>query len=262
MRVAVYSVTLNNEKQIRRWRESTRAADYWGIFDLGSSDRTTDIALELGCGVCSISQANANYSSLFKKGLRFDEAWNTAFSSVSIEYDYCIALKMNETISQGWREEIEKAHLEHTNRIEYEHVDVNKKIRIDDKIHSINYFSWKRPIDSKLCCLTTEVRKKCNILISEKEKWDIDIDRLPLLELSFNENSNSPDVCLSYAKELFLKERTEDSLFYFKKYIDFKDQDPEERADAMRFISELEPEFKDAWLLRSQAELLMLKATK
>ena len=98
MKIAVYTVALNEEQFVKRWYESAKDADYLLIADTGSTDKTKEIASELGIEVHSISVAP----------WRFDDARNSALSLIPSDIDYCISLDMDEVLSEGWREELEK----------------------------------------------------------------------------------------------------------------------------------------------------------
>ena len=68
MKVAVYTIALNEAKHIKRWYESSKDADYHLIADTGSTDDTVAIAKELGIATYQISV----------KPWRFDDARNAA----------------------------------------------------------------------------------------------------------------------------------------------------------------------------------------
>ncbi len=70
MKIAVYTIALNEEKFVERWYNSVKDADYLLIADTGSTDRTVEIAKSLGINVYNISI----------KPWRFDVARNTARS--------------------------------------------------------------------------------------------------------------------------------------------------------------------------------------
>ena len=48
MKIAVYTIALNEEKFVERWYESAKDADYLMIADTGSTDKTKRIAKKLG----------------------------------------------------------------------------------------------------------------------------------------------------------------------------------------------------------------------
>ena len=48
MKVAVYTIALNEEKHVQRWYDSAKDADYLLIADTGSTDKTVELAKSLG----------------------------------------------------------------------------------------------------------------------------------------------------------------------------------------------------------------------
>ena len=99
MKVAVYSIALNEEQFVERWYQSAKEADYLLIADTGSSDRTVKLAKSLGINVVEISI----------KPWRFDDARNAALAALPIDIDMCISLDMDEVIVPNWRELLEPA---------------------------------------------------------------------------------------------------------------------------------------------------------
>jgi glycosyltransferase involved in cell wall biosynthesis len=77
MRVAVYTIALNEEKFLDSWFESAKEADYLLIADTGSSDGTIEKARSLGINVIEITV----------KPWRFDVARNTALSFIPSDID-------------------------------------------------------------------------------------------------------------------------------------------------------------------------------
>jgi glycosyltransferase involved in cell wall biosynthesis len=98
MKIAVYTIALNEEKHVKRWYESAKDADYLLIADTGSTDKTVEIAESLGINVIKI----------YIKPWRFDDSRNAALAALPDDIDYCVSMDMDETLSEGWREKLEK----------------------------------------------------------------------------------------------------------------------------------------------------------
>ena len=131
MKIAVYTIALNEEKFVERWYNSVKDADYLLIADTGSTDRTVEIAKSLGINVYNISI----------KPWRFDTARNTALSLLPDDIDLCVSLDMDETISEGWREILEKTT---GNQITYVFDNFHKQhSMVNNKIHSRHGYVWK-----------------------------------------------------------------------------------------------------------------------
>jgi glycosyltransferase involved in cell wall biosynthesis len=100
MKVAVYSIAMNEGKHVQRWAESAADADYLVIADTGSSDDTVKQA----------RNHRVETHHIWVHPWRFDDARNASLALVPKDADYCIALDLDEVLMPGWRAELEKAH--------------------------------------------------------------------------------------------------------------------------------------------------------
>ena len=117
MKIAVYTIALNEESNVEQWYESAKDADYLLIADTGSTDSTVRIAKKLGIKVANISI----------KPWRFDDARNAALALLPDDIDMCISLDMDEVLAPGWRKALEE---------------------LDDDVTQVNYkytWSWRDP---------------------------------------------------------------------------------------------------------------------
>jgi glycosyltransferase involved in cell wall biosynthesis len=117
MKIAVYTIAKNEQKNIQQWYDSAKDADYLFIADTGSTDKTVSTARKLGIKVAKISISP----------WRFDDARNAALALLPDDIDLCISLDMDEVLAPGWREALEK---------------------LDDDVTQVNYkytWSWRDP---------------------------------------------------------------------------------------------------------------------
>jgi glycosyltransferase involved in cell wall biosynthesis len=142
MKIAVYTIALNEEKHVKRWYESAKDADLLLIADTGSTDKTRFVAKALGIEVQQISV----------DPWRFDIARNASLALVPSDFDMCIQLDMDETLSEGWREKVEAAFTAGNLWPTYKQVtsrnpDGSIRSAFDYfKIHPRKGFIWKYPI--------------------------------------------------------------------------------------------------------------------
>jgi glycosyltransferase involved in cell wall biosynthesis len=101
MKVAVYAIALNEEQFVKRWYHSAKEADLLLIADTGSTDKTVELAKSFGIETHVISV----------QPWRFDDARNASLALIPGDYDYCIALDLDEVLVPGWREHLEKAYV-------------------------------------------------------------------------------------------------------------------------------------------------------
>jgi glycosyltransferase involved in cell wall biosynthesis len=254
MKVAVYTIALNEEQFIEQWYESAKEADYLLIADTGSTDNTVALAKSLGINVVEISI----------KPWRFDDARNASLASIPNDIDYCIALDMDEVLIEGWRKHLEAVPTQ-TTRPRYKYTwnwnaDGTPGLQYGgDKIHSRHGYRWKHPVHETM--ITDR--------IVQVEHWtDLEIHHhadntkprsqyLPLLAQSVVEDPSDDRNAFYYARELFFYGQYQKSVEEFKRHLTLpKAVWKPERAASMRYIAKMDDEFETSewWLKQAIAE--------
>lgn len=253
MKVAVYTIALNEEQFVKPWYESAKEADYLLIADTGSTDGTVAIAKSLGINVVEISI----------KPWRFDDARNASLASIPNDIDYCIALDMDEVLVKGWRSHLETIPTQ-TTRPRYKYTwnwleDGSPGLQYGgDKIHSRHGYRWKHPVHE---VLTTD-------RIAQVESWiGLEIHHhadnskprsqyLPLLEQSVAEDPWDDRNAFYYARELFFYGQYEKAIEEFKRHLSLpKAVWKPERAASMRYIAKMSEKWDQrTWLLKAMEE--------
>ena len=163
MKIAVYTIALNEEKNVEQWYESAKDADYLLIADTGSTDKTVRLAKKLGINVIKISI----------KPWRFDDARNAALAALPDNIDMCVSLDMDEVLAPGWRKALEE---------------------LDDDVTQVNYkytWSWRDP-QSRTQPQTVYVTNKVHA--RHGYRWKYLVHELPLPDrnekhkIAFSEN--------------------------------------------------------------------------
>lgn len=207
MKIAVYTIALNEETFVQRWIESARDADFILIADTGSTDRTVEIAENLGASVVPISITP----------WRFDDARNAALEALPTDIDLCIALDMDEVLQPGWRAALETVP-DGTTRPRYKYVwswndDGSEGLVYGaDKIHTRHSYRWKHPVHEVL--QPTE--------ITEQQHWvdGLEIHHypdksksraqyLPLLEMAVAEDPDDARNQFYLGREYFYQHNTQ-----------------------------------------------------
>jgi glycosyltransferase involved in cell wall biosynthesis len=254
MKIAVYTIALNEEQFVQRWYDSCKEADYLLIADTGSVDKTVAKAKKLGINVHVISV----------RPWRFDDARNAALALLPDDIDYCISLDMDEMLAPGWREEMEKAPAWAT-RIRYDYTwnfNPNGTPGLTfggDKIHARHGYRWVHPVHE---CLYAD-------RLEEKEYWsklglwhkaDDTKSRgqyLPLLKLSVEEDPYNDRNAYYYARELFFHGQLEEAKVQFERHLSLpKATWRAERASSMRYIAKcsIDEEEKLKWWKKAMQE--------
>lgn len=254
MKVAVYTIALNEEKFVDSWYESAKDADYLLIADTGSTDKTIKKAKKLGINVIEISI----------KPWRFDDARNASLAAIPKDIDYCIALDMDEVLLPGWKKELEKAFNKGVTRPRYQYTwnwkeDGSPGLQYGgDKIHSRSGYRWKHPVHEVL-----------NVYggIQETQDWvGLEIHHhadntkprsqyLPLLKIAVEEDPYDDRNAFYYARELYFYNQYEEAKKEFQRHLSLPRAIwPPERAASMRYLAKVDRENTESWLLKAIKE--------
>lgn len=146
LKIAVYTIALNEEKFVERWYNSAKDADLLLIADTGSTDKTVQLARELGIQVEEIKV----------EPWRFDVARNMNLAMIPEDFDICIQLDMDEILPEGWRPKVEEAFLAGNVWPQYKHVwkrhpdGTPHTYQLYFKIHPRHGLHWIFPIHEML----------------------------------------------------------------------------------------------------------------
>jgi tetratricopeptide (TPR) repeat protein len=241
MKIAVYTIALNEEQFVQSWFDSAKEADYLLIADTGSTDKTVKKAKALGINVINV----------VVKPWRFDMARNASLAAIPADIDYCIALDMDEVLLPGWREELEKALSQGATRPRYQYTwsweDEEKGIPGlqygGDKIHARNGYRWKHPVHEVLTSYGD---------LQETQVWvDLEIHHhpdnsksrsqyMPLLAQAVAEDLSDDRNAFYYARELYFYGMYEDAIKEFNRHLQLpRAVWPPERAASMRYLGKI-----------------------
>ena len=250
MKIAVYTIALNEEKFVERWYESAKDADYLLIADTGSTDATRETAEKLGIHVHSIKVAP----------WRFDIARNASLVLLPSDIDYCIALDMDEVLVPGWREELKKAHEKNLTRPRYKYTwnwnaDGSPGLTYGgDKIHTRQGYRWKHPVHEVLVTdRITQVEGWVGLEIhhhadNSKSRGQY----LPLLKIAVEEDLTDDRNAFYYGRELFFHKEKEKAAEEFKRHLSLPRATwKPERAASMRYIAKCLPDEAEYWLKKA-----------
>lgn len=253
MKIAVYTIALNEEHFVEPWFESAKEADYLLIADTGSTDGTVEKAKSLGIVCHTISV----------KPWRFDDARNASLSLLPTDIDYCIALDMDEVLISGWREHLENVPTQ-TTRPRYKYTwnwleDGSPGLQYGgDKIHKRHGYRWKHPVHEVLVADR----------INQVEHWvDLEIHHhadstkprsqyLPLLSQSVKEDPWDDRNAFYYARELYFYGQFEQAIEEFKRHLSLpRAVWKPERAASMRYLAKMHVgDAREEWLMKAHKE--------
>lgn len=214
MKIAVYAISKNEEKFVKRFIDSAADADLVLIADTGSTDNTAGLARELGATVYDIAVTP----------WRFDIARDTALTLIPKDFDVCISLDLDEVLEPGWRQEIERVWTAETTRLRYK-FDWGCGISfMYEKIHARHGYHWHHPVheypvpDLRI----KEVYAQTDMLLVSHHP-DPSKSRgqyLDLLKLAVTEDPSCPRNAFYYARELTFYGKWIDAIVALNKYLD------------------------------------------
>lgn len=164
-KIAIYGVCKNEEYNIRKWYSYAKDADYIFLLDTGSTDKTIEIAKELGINIVSASFSPWSET----------QAKNTALSLLPTDIDICVCLDLDQIIvTPNWKEILSSLELGFgiaeymfTSNTGYKDVKITESA---SAIHERNGVGW-----IKYRPMTYDYNRD----ISDRIKVDIDVHHLP-----------------------------------------------------------------------------------
>ena len=244
MRVAVYTVALNEADHVARWAESAKDADYLMVADTGSTDGTPIIASDLGIFLSSIRV----------RPWRFDDARNAALSLLPDDIDVCISLDMDEVLLPGWRESLEAA----PPADRYTHTLVAGNIAFPaERCHSRFNWRWNYPIHEIIEWTGDGVPRVTDGGFVIKHLPDNTKSRsnyLHLLEKAATEHPDDARLCHYYGRELYFRGQWDKARVELMRHVTMPSSTwVDERSQSYRMIAKMDYH-PERWLLKAAAE--------
>jgi glycosyltransferase involved in cell wall biosynthesis len=255
LKVAVYTIALNEAANAERWANSAADADHRIVADTGSADETVERLRRAGVTVHSIAV----------RPWRFDIARNTAMSLIPGDVDVCCTMDMDRALEPGWRSALEAAWTPGTTalncRVVYrasaDDPNVLRSFPGKNFHHRVGY-RFKRPVHEALDYSGQEVSHYCpGIIMCEVQDKQKETRRqyLPLMELAHKEDPDDAQICLWLGREYMWAGQNELGAEMMQRYLELPTAKwGEERSEAMRFLARMQPDKKMIWLDRARME--------
>lgn len=237
IKIAVYAITKNEEKNVLKWYKSMSEADGIFVLDTGSSDNTVKLLKECGCIV----------KEQIIKPWRFDVARNINLEMIPNEYDYCVCTDLDEEFKPGWKDELIKLIKDYNpDRIYYKYnwqlIDNKPVVSFwYDKIHIHNKkYYWVYPVHEVLNKIDNEKYISTDKIILNHYP-DLNKSRssyLNLLKLAIKENPNIDRYYLYLGREYTFYNNKQNAIKYLNKYLKMNGT-KSERSYAFRLIANI-----------------------
>jgi hypothetical protein len=265
-RIAVYAISLNEERFVDRFMENASEADIVVVADTGSTDATVQKLRLHGASVHQISI----------QPWRFDDARNAALALIPAWVDVCVVVDLDEVLEPGWALKLRAVWdpAVHT-RGRYFYVwnhepDGSPGISFwADRVHSRRGYRWIHPVHETL----TQDRTVDNYvtLTHKLEHWaDNSKSRgqyLPLLELAAKERPDDPRTAHYLGREYVYRADWAKARVELTRHIELPGSTwTPERAASMRHLAKAclgEGDFEEAigWSRRATEEAPELRET-
>ena len=256
VRVAVYSIALNEASFVKRWCESAAGADLILLGDTGSTDNTVALAREAGAEVAPLRVSP----------WRFDDARNALLAAIPLDIDYCIALDLDEVLLPGWKLELQKALELGLTRPRYLYTwswaDADRTVPglqyLGDKIHSRSSYRWIHPVHETLTSYGSSPVREGEIDLRINHYPDSSKSRsqyLPLLEMAVQERPTDARCLFYLGREYSFYGQTDLAILRLSECLyDLPPMWAPERAAARRLLAKLVPSRAEALLRQAVAD--------
>src|SRR6266567_3836215 len=256
MKVAIYTIALNEAAHAERWANSVADADYRIVADTGSTDDTVSLLTKAGVKVHRIAV----------RPWRFDTARNAAMALIPADADICCTMDMDRFLEPGWRPQLEATWKPETtalyNRVVYRaSIDDATPLRgwMAKNFHHRWGYRFNRPVHEALV-FTGEKEVESNsdqIVMCEIQDLGKTTRNqyLPLMELAHREDPADAQICFWLGREYMWANRHEQGIELLQRYLTLPTSTwGEERSEAMRYLARLQPDKKVFWLEKARME--------
>jgi hypothetical protein len=231
MKIAVYAISKNEEKHVKRFCESAKDADLIVIADTGSEDKTVEIGRQCGAQVYEV----------LVSPFRFDAARNAALALVPKDVDVCVSMDLDEVLLPGWRDYVEKIFNDGHTRMGFGFDSGNGLVFYPSRIHARHGYYWKY-----VCHEYITPDPRCKDIYAQTD--DILMRHLPdttksrgqyldMLEMGAKEDLNCQRMAYYLGREYTYHQRWDDATKELQRYLLLpRSMWPLERSHAMRMI--------------------------
>ncbi|RUV39988.1 MAG: glycosyltransferase [Mesorhizobium sp.] len=256
MKIAVYTIALNEAAHVERWANSAVGADYRIVADTGSTDDTVSRLINAGVTVHRIAV----------RPWRFDDARNAALALIPADVDVCCTMDMDRFLEPGWRPKLEAAWRPETTAL---YCQTIYRASVDDprplrqwatkNFHHRWGYRFKRPVHEALVFTgEREVVTTSNDLVMFEVQDLAKPTRssyLPLMEVAYKEDPDDAQMCFWLGRDLMWANRPDEAVQLLERYLGLPTSTwGEERSEAMRYIARMMPHQRLVWLDKARME--------
>lgn len=254
MKVAVYTIALNEAAHVERWANSAADADYRIVADTGSTDDTVERLTKAGVTVHRIAV----------RPWRYDIARNAAIALIPDDVDVCCTMDMDMFLEPGWRPKLEAAWTPEMTAL---YCRLVLRSSVDDptpikwypakNFHTRWGYRFKRPVHEALFFTGEEVTRSClDIVVQHLRTTETNHEKyMALMELAHKEDPDDAQICFWLGRDYMWANQYERGIELLQHYLLLPSSTwTEERSEAMRHLARMQPEKKLFWLDKARVE--------
>ncbi|RWB20921.1 MAG: glycosyltransferase [Mesorhizobium sp.] len=256
LKVAVYTIALDEAANVERWADSAVDADYRMVVDTGSTDDTP----------ARLTARAVTVHKIAIRPWRFDDARNAAMALLPDDVDVCCTMDMDRFLEPGWRQKLEAAWTSETTAL---YCQTIYRPSVDDptplrswptkNFHHRWGYRFARPVHEALVFTgEREVTTSCaDIKMFEVQDHSKPTrsNYLPLMEVAHKEDPDDAQICFWLGRDLMWANQQDRAVELLERYLALPTSTwGEERSEAMRCLARMRPEQRLAWLDKARME--------
>ncbi|MFO1097866.1 MAG: hypothetical protein U1E81_06200 [Xanthobacteraceae bacterium] len=254
MKVAVYTIALNEAAHVERWAESADDADYRIVADTGSIDDTVERLIKVGVTVHRIAL----------RPWRFDDARNAAMALIPADVDVCCTMDMDMFLEPGWRPKLEAAWRRETTAV-YCRMLIRSSVEEpkpaqtypSKSFHRRWGYRFKRAVHEALFCYGEEVTHRCDGIVMHHLRTTATnhSQYIHLMEIALRENKEDAQICFWLGREYMWANQHDRAVELLQRYLSLPaSRWSDERSEAMRYLARIQPDKRMCWLDKARME--------
>lgn len=238
LKIVVYAICKNEEKNVYLWYESMREADEIVVLDTGSSDRTFEILSKL-------PKVKA-YREIIEPW-RFDVARNASLKYVPKDADICVCTDLDEVFKKGWSDILRRNWKKGMTKVFYTYnwgFNESGKVALSfyaGKIHSRNDYVWVHPVHEVLMYKNKRKKErrvliKAIVLNHHRDKKKSRSSYFDLLKLAVEENPSDRRDNFLLTREYYFRKDWENVIKTANNYFKLESKLVTEEAMALCYL--------------------------
>jgi glycosyltransferase involved in cell wall biosynthesis len=252
MKIAVYSISKNEEQFVERFCEAAKDADYIVVGDTGSTDDTMDALRAVNVRSKNHIRGFVRIHEIHIRPWRFDRARDAVLALVPLDVDVCVSLDLDEILQPGWRAAIEAAWKPDTTRLRYL-FDWGAGIAFYyEKIHARWGYRWRHPChehpvpDGRINEVYATVDQL--LVIHKPDNTKSRKFYFELLKEGVEEDPWEPRIAFYFARELSFNGKWNEAIAESRRYLGLPRANwVNERCYAYRIIGRCFKELMNPW---------------